>query len=100
MDARYPVGRIETAMAPANAAERAALIQQIADAPATFRALAAGLTDAQLETTYRPGGWTVRQVLHHVPDSHVNAYVRMKLAVTEDAPHIRTYEEGRWAELP
>ncbi len=60
----------------------------------------AGLTDPQLDTPYRPGGWTIRQVVHHVPDSHMNAYVRMKLAVTEDAPSITTYEEALWAELP
>jgi hypothetical protein len=100
MDLRYPVGRIESAKTPTTAAERAALIQQLAEAPAIFRALATGLTEAQFETRYRPGGWTVRQVLHHVPDSHLNAYVRMKLAATEDAPVIRAYEEDRWAELP
>src|SRR4029077_19547630 len=64
------------------------------------RAAVAGLTDAQLDTPYRPGGWTVRQVVHHVPDSHANAYVRFKLGLTEEAPTIRPYEEARWAELP
>ncbi len=100
MDLRYSVGRIDTAKAPETAEQREELIRQLAEAPGIFRALASGLTEAQLETTYRPGGWTVRQVLHHVPDSHMNAYVRMKLAATEDAPAIRTYKEDRWAELP
>jgi len=97
---RYPVGRLDAVRAPADAAERGALIQRLADAPAAFRALADGLTDAQLERRYRPGGWTIRQVFHHVPDSHMNAYVRMKLAATEDAPAIKTYHEDRWADLP
>src|SRR4029079_15273556 len=68
--------------------------------PEQFRALVIGLTEAQLDTPYRPGGWTVRQVVHHVPDSHMNAYIRMKLAVTEDQPAVKTYEEARWADLP
>lgn len=97
---RYPVGRLDAVHTPGNAQERAVLIQHIADAPATFRSLVQTLNDAQLDKPYRPGGWTIRQVIHHVPDSHVNAYVRMKLAVTEEAPAIRTYEEARWAELP
>jgi hypothetical protein len=97
---RYPVGRLDAVKPPANARERTALIDRIAAAPATFRSLVEGLNDAQLDTPYRPGGWTIRQVIHHVPDSHLNAYVRMKLAATEEAPAIRTYEESRWAELP
>ena len=80
--------------------ERAALIEILERAPAGLRSLAAGLGDRQLDTPYRPEGWTIRQVIHHVPDSHMNAYVRMKVAVTEDAPAIKTYEEARWAELP
>ena len=68
--------------------------------PATLSSLIAGRSDAELDTPYRPGGWTVRQVVHHVPDSHMNAYIRMKLAVTEDAPTIKAYDEARWAELP
>src|SRR5713101_578014 len=68
--------------------------------PAAGPARCGGQGVAQLDTPYRPGGWTVRQVVHHVPDSHMNAYVRMKLAVTEDAPAIKVYEEARWAELP
>ena len=64
-----------------------------------MRAAVSGLTDAQLDTPYRPGGWTVRQVVHHVPDSHVNAYIRLKLALTEHAPTIKPYDEAKWAEL-
>lgn len=80
--------------------ERAAWIRQMADAPAALRSAVAGLSDAQLDTPYREGGWTVRQVVHHLPDSHLNAYVRMKLALTEDHPTIKPYHEARWAELP
>jgi hypothetical protein len=65
-----------------------------------MRAAVAGLTTAQLDTAYRPGGWTVRQVVHHVPDSHLNAYVRFKLALTENAPTIKPYDEAAWARLP
>ena len=65
-----------------------------------MRAALAGLSDSQLDTPYRPGGWTVRQVAHHVPDSHMNSYVRFRLALTEDEPVIKPYEESRWAELP
>ena len=97
---RYPVGRLDAVRPPANAGERSTLIQHLADAPDVFRALTAGLTDAQLDTRYRPGGWTIRQIVHHVPDSHMNAYVRMKLAATEEVPTIRPYREDRWAELP
>jgi uncharacterized damage-inducible protein DinB len=64
-----------------------------------LRAAVTGLTDAQLDTPYRPGGWTVRQVVHHVPDSHMNAYTRFKLALTEDVPTIKPYDEAKWAEL-
>ncbi len=97
---RYPVGRAPREKGPLSATERAALIEILERAPAGMRSLAAGLGDAQLDTPYRPAGWTIRQVIHHVPDSHMNAYLRMKLAVTEDAPAIKTYEEARWAELP
>lgn len=97
---RYPVGRLPRRSLPLEAAERAELITVLDRTPARFRALVTGLTDPQLDTPYRPGGWTIRQVVHHVPDSHLNAYVRMKLAVTENAPAISTYEEALWAELP
>ena len=79
---------------------RAACIQEIAGAPALVRAAVGGLSDRQIETPYRPGGWTVRQVVHHVPDSHLNAYTRFRLALTEPTPTIRPYIEHRWAELP
>src|SRR6266576_4994191 len=97
---RYPVGRFERLKAPLDRAAREVHIETIAAAPATFLSLTRGRSDAQLDTPYRPGGWTVRQVVHHVPDSHMNAYIRMKFAVTEDSPAIKAYEEGRWAELP
>jgi hypothetical protein len=97
---RYPIGKFERLTAPLDAATRRGLVKTIEDTPANFRALAGRLTDAELDTPYRPGGWTIRQVVHHVPDSHMNAYVRMKLAITQDAPKILTYEEQLWAELP
>ncbi len=97
---RYPIGPFERLKGSLDPSARTALIDAIEQAPATFRGLVTGLSDAELETTYRPGGWTIRQVIHHVPDSHINAYVRMKLAATEEAPAIRAYEEARWAELP
>jgi hypothetical protein len=98
-DLRYPIGPFRRP-AGLGAEERAAAIAAIVEAPARLRAAVAGLTPAQLDTPYRPGGWTVRQLVHHVPDSHLNAYVRCKLALTEDAPTIRPYHEDRWAELP
>ena len=97
---RYPVGPLQRIKAPLDAATRAGHIAIIEEAPSRFRSLVDGLSDAQLDTPYRPGGWTVRQVIHHIPDSHMNAYVRMKLAATEESPTVKTYEESRWAELP
>jgi hypothetical protein len=97
---RYPVGRFDRLKAPLDRSTRAACIDTLEQTPARFRALVSALSDARLERPYRPGGWTVRQVVHHVPDSHMNAYVRMKLAVTEDTPAVRGYAEERWAELP
>jgi uncharacterized damage-inducible protein DinB len=99
MDPRYPIGKAEMPD-QLTAGERLDLIAQIAETPARLREAVAGLNDEQLATPYRPGGWTVRQLVHHVPDSHMNAYVRFKLALTEDQPAIKTYEEARWAELP
>jgi uncharacterized damage-inducible protein DinB len=96
---RYPIGKYEPPPF-IDATRRAGLVGQIASAPAGLRAAVAGLTDDQLDTPYRPGGWTVRQVVHHLPDSHLNAYVRFKLALTEDEPTIRPYDEARWAEVP
>jgi len=98
-DLRYPVGKY-TPVAQVDAGQRAEWIGQIAEMPARLHAAVDGLTDEQLDTPYRPGGWTVRQVVHHVPDSHMNAYVRMKLALTESVPLIKTYEEAEWARLP
>jgi DinB superfamily len=97
---RYPVGKFERVKPPLDRATRTAFVKTIEDTPARFRALVGSLSDAQLETTYRPGGWTIRQVVHHVPESHMNAYIRMKMAATEDSPAIKTYEEQLWAELP
>jgi uncharacterized damage-inducible protein DinB len=98
-DLRFPIGKFNRP-AELNDAERAAAIDIVARTPAELRAAVRGLTDAQLDTEYRPGGWTVRQLIHHVPDSHMNAYVRFKLALTETTPTIKPYEEARWAELP
>ena len=86
---RYPVGRFSRLTAPLDRATRSAHLDTIEQTPATFRSLVNGRSDAQLDTPYRPGGWTVRQVVHHVPDSHMNAYLRMKFAITEDAPAIK-----------
>ena len=97
---KYPVGRLTRTATPLDRATREQHLRTLEELPARFRVLAGGLGDAQLDTPYRPGGWTIRQVVHHVPDSHMNAYVRMKLAATEDAPTILTYEEQLWAELP
>jgi uncharacterized damage-inducible protein DinB len=97
-DLRYPVGRFD-ATEEVTPERRRVCIEQVAEAPARLREAVAGLDDAQLDTPYREGGWTVRQVLHHLADSHINAYVRMKLALTEDSPAIKTYDEARWAEL-
>ena len=98
-DLRYPIGKADRTPMLA-AGERAQRIDAIAAAPAQLRLAVAKLTDAQLDTPYRPGGWTVRQVVHHVADSHVNAYARFRLGFTEDNPTIRPYEEKAWAELP
>jgi len=97
-DLRYPTGPF-TFDPDVNPDKRRTSIRQIAAVPAAMRAAVAGLNDRQFDTPYRPGGWTVRQVVHHVPDSHVNAYVRFKLALTEDCPTIKTYKEAAWAEV-
>jgi DinB superfamily len=99
MDLRYPIGKFE--MPPSlSPAERAAALQTLTDAPADLRSVLEGLDEAHIDTPYRPGGWTVRQVVHHLPDSHMNSYVRFKLGLTEDEPTIGTYDEKAWAELP
>ena len=98
-DLRYPVGRLQEE-GPLGAARRLELIEQIAETPERLRAAVHGLSHQHLDTPYRPGGWTVRQVIHHVPDSHLNAYVRFKLALTEETPTIKPYVEALWAALP
>jgi len=97
-DLRYPIGEF----APSEAispAERSYWIDQLRALPGQVRDAVRGLTDEQLDTPYRPGGWTVRQVVHHLADSHMNAMLRIKLALTEDEPTIKPYEENLWAEL-
>ena len=97
-DLRYPTGRFVPDSNP-TPETRNRHIEQIAGLPKKMRQAVAGLTETQFDTPYREGGWTVRQVVHHVPDSHLNAYVRFKWALTEDAPVIKAYDETSWAEL-
>ncbi|MEQ1854842.1 MAG: YfiT family bacillithiol transferase [Longimicrobiales bacterium] len=97
---KYPTGRFSSVRRPLTPEERAARIEAIRALPSTIRAAVAGLDDRRLDTPYREGGWTLRQVVHHVVDSHTNAYIRFKLAVTEDRPTIKPYQEKLWAELP
>jgi len=98
-DPRYPVGKF-TYDSPPTEEQRKKLIDDIAQAPARLRAAVQGLSPQQLDTPYRDGGWTIRQVAHHVPESHMNAYIRFKLALTEDEPTVKPYEQDHWAELP
>lgn len=97
-DARYPIGPFTPDLNP-TPETRAIHIEQIATLPAKMRGALLGLTPERLDTPYREGGWTVRQVAHHVPDSHMNAYIRLKLALTENVPTIKPYEEAAWARL-
>jgi uncharacterized damage-inducible protein DinB len=97
-DLRYPIGKFSFEGSNSED-ERVRLIDQIASAPARLREAIDGLSPEQLDTPYRPEGWTVRQVVHHVPDSHLNSYARFKLALTEDEPTIKDYREDRWADL-
>ncbi len=97
-DLSYPIGKFEP-VSTLTPGQRRACIDAIAEVPARLRAAVANLTPAQLDTPYRPGGWTVRQLVHHIADSHMNAVTRLKLALTEDEPTIKTYEENLWAEL-
>jgi DinB family protein len=98
-DLRYPIGEFQYAGEP-DQRQRELWIEEIAATPVHLRAAVAGLSPHQLDTPYRDKGWTVRQVVHHLPDSHLNAYTRIKLALTEEVPVIKPYEEARWAELP
>jgi uncharacterized damage-inducible protein DinB len=97
-DQRYPIGKFSYS-GPLTAEQKRQYLDDIEQTPARLRAAVHDLPDKQLDTPYRDGGWTVRQVVHHVPDSHMNSYVRFKLALTEDEPTIRPYMEDRWAEL-
>src|SRR5687767_7320901 len=96
---RYPVGKAPR-ITELDSATRTRLIDTIARTPEQYRSLVAGLSDAQLDTPYRPGGWTVRQVVHHVPDSHMNAYLRMKFGLTEQQPQVKPYDQETWAQTP
>lgn len=102
-DLQYPIGKFEW-IAPENdeqtAKRRVYYIDALWRLPANLRAAVDGLDAKQLDTPYRPGGWTVRQLVHHVADSHLNAYIRFKLALTELEPAIKTYQQDRWADLP
>ena len=97
-DLRYPIGKFHFD-GPPTEEQKKKFIDEISQAPANLRAAVRGLSDKQFDTPYRPDGWTVRQVAHHVPDSHLNAYVRFKLALTEEDPTIKPYAEDRWAQL-
>ncbi len=98
MDPRYPVGTFEMP-SQVTPSKRQQAIDELAATPVKLRAAVKGLSDSQLDTPYREGGWTVRQVVHHVPDSHLNAYVRLKLALTEEKPTIKPYDQEAWANL-
>jgi hypothetical protein len=98
-DLQFPIGRYQP-VREVTPALRERWIVELESLPGNLRKAVAGLSATQLDTPYRPGGWTVRQVVHHLPDSHLNSYVRFRLALTENTPTIKTYEEGRWAELP
>jgi len=97
---RFPVGRVQLPTAPLTPAERAPYIQQLADLPAQLTAAARRAGGERLQLPYRPGGWTGRQVIHHVADTHQQLYGRFRLALTEDNPTVRPFDEAAWAELP
>ena len=98
-DLKFPTGRFQRPTGPLDPGTRAKHIETIAATPKLLSDAIGALTEKQLDTPYRPDGWTVRQVVHHVPDSHMNAYIRVKLALTENAPLIKTYDEDAWAQL-
>jgi hypothetical protein len=97
MDLRYPIGPYEAP--PLNATSRRNHLKELAGGVTLLRQTLRGLSPTQLATPYRPGGWTVRQVVHHLPDSHLNGYIRCRMALTEERPTIKPYDEARWAEL-
>src|SRR5579872_2471265 len=99
MDPRFPIGKFSFPQS-VTPQQREQWIGEIAATPQKLRASIAGLSQAQLDTPYRDGGWTVRQVIHHVPESHMNAYIRFKLALTEDNPVVKPYDESAWGKLP
>jgi hypothetical protein len=99
IDLSYPIGKFEYA-GSSTPEQRAQYIGEIEQTPARLRDAIRGLNEQQLNTPYRPAGWTVRQVVHHVPESHMNAYTRFKLGLTEDNPTIKPYNEKRWSETP
>lgn len=103
MDLQFPIGEFTWNRSGegllATEAERQQWLDEVEETPARLRAAVAGLTETQLDTPYRPGGWTVRQVVHHLADSHLNSYVRFRLALTEDEPVVKTYEQELWANL-
>lgn len=96
---RYPIGRFRSPkqLSPEERQEKRTILRLF---PARLRSACQHLSDQQIDTPYRPGGWTIRQVVHHVVDSHLNAYVRFRWALTEDTPEIKVYEEKAWALLP
>jgi hypothetical protein len=98
MDLSYPIGKFDFKQT-VTPGQYPALMEEIAAAPALFRDAVRGLDDAQLDTPYRPGGWTVRQTVHHVADSHMNSFLRLRLALTETEPTIKPYDQKAWAEL-
>ena len=98
MDLRYPIGEFKLEKLLGDD-EREACLAKIEESPAGMRAAVDGLNEEQLDTPYRPDGWTVRQVVHHVPESHLTSYTRFKLALTEDEPTVKPYFEDRWAQL-
>lgn len=98
MDERYPIGTFQVE-GDINRTLTHLWIEEMASLPKKLRGVVSGLSNEQLDTPYRDGGWTIRQVVHHIADSHMNAYIRFKLALTEESPVIKPYEEARWAEL-
>ena len=98
MDLRFPIGEFDWTQTVAPE-RRSQLIDEIAVAPEKFREAVRGLNDPQLDTPYRPDGWTVRQVIHHVADSHMNSFIRFRLALTEEQPAVKGYNEKEWAKL-